>query len=238
MNSKKLLGLIPARSGSKRLPQKNIKNFCGLPMISWTIKAGQMSKSIDKLIISTDDYEIAEIAEKFGCEVPFIRPKELSTDDATSTDVVFHALQYFPDFTHIILLQPTSPLRQAHHIDEAFSLISSHEDVSCISVKHLNHDQKATYLIDENGFMNLYLNNELMQSNIDSKRACVPNGAIFISPVREFIVEKSLYTKKIKPYFMSYEESVDVDTIQDFNQAEVFQNQKFNIDNGLFELKS
>ena len=120
INGKKLLALIPARGGNKRLPKKNILDLLGKPMISWSIEAALGSKFIDKVIVSTDDKEISDIAENYGVSAPFLRPAELSEDDTSSIDVALHALSEIEqsdiDYHYILLLQPTSPLRKTIHL--------------------------------------------------------------------------------------------------------------------------
>lgn len=111
-----VLGLIPARGGSKRLPGKNIRPLCGKPLIAWTIEEARKSELITQLICSTEDDDIAEVCHKYGCEV-LLRPADLATDDASSIDVVRHASRVLPGYDYVCLLQPTSPLRTAADID-------------------------------------------------------------------------------------------------------------------------
>ena len=105
-----ILALIPARGGSKGVPRKNIRELCGKPLIAWSIEAAQKSKYIDRLVVSTEDEEIAEIARYYGAEVPFMRPPELSRDETSGMAPVLHALEQLPGYENILLLQPTSPL--------------------------------------------------------------------------------------------------------------------------------
>ena len=118
------VALIPARGGSKGILRKNIKPFHSQPLIYWSIKAALNSKYIDRVVVSTEDKEIAEIARSFSAEIPFIRPKELAMDNTPGIDPVLHALHNLPDVHDLLLLQPTSPLRESRHIDEIFKLRS------------------------------------------------------------------------------------------------------------------
>jgi N-acylneuraminate cytidylyltransferase len=111
-----LLALIPARGDSKEIPRKNIKEFCGKPLIAWAIEAAQKASGIDRIVLSTEDHEIAEVAQKWGAEVPFMRPAELAGDDTPGIEPVLHALEQLPTFDEVLLLQPTSPLRTAEDI--------------------------------------------------------------------------------------------------------------------------
>lgn len=117
INNKKILAIIPARGGSKGLPRKNIRELAGKPLIAWTIEAGRKSKYIDRLIVSSEDFEIIEVAKKYGAEIPFVRPKHLAEDESLGLDPVFHALRELPGYDIVVLLQPTSPLRLTEDID-------------------------------------------------------------------------------------------------------------------------
>ena len=119
----KILGLITARGGSKGLPRKNIRTLLGKPLIAWTIDQAIASDYLDKIVVSTDSKIIADISKDFGAEVPFLRPKMLATDTATSVDVINHTLDYLTDknqiFDYFALLEPTSPLRETSDINLA-----------------------------------------------------------------------------------------------------------------------
>ena len=123
IDGKRVLGLITARGGSKGLPGKNIRPLCGKPLIAWTIEAGERASAIDDLVLSTDSEEIVEVARRHGAEVPFLRPAELASDTASSIDVVMHALDWLRakgrEYDLLVLLEPTSPLREAADIDAA-----------------------------------------------------------------------------------------------------------------------
>ena len=123
-DGKTFLSIIPARAGSKGLKQKNLKELCGKPLVCWSIDAGLKSKYIDEVMVSTDDYQIAEVAKTYGAKVPFIRPKFLSKDTTPTFDVIEHAVQYYKselkkEFDYIVLLEPTSPLREIEDIDNS-----------------------------------------------------------------------------------------------------------------------
>ena len=143
IGDKRLLAIIPARAGSKRLPGKNIIDFAGKPMISWSIEAALASKYIDNVIVSTEDNNIAKISKRFGAEVPFLRPKELATDEANSVDVIISVLDNLQlrniFYDYIILLQPTSPLRGVRDINKSIELMLFKECASVVSVCKVNH---------------------------------------------------------------------------------------------------
>ena len=136
INGKTVIAIIPARGGSKGLPGKNIKPLCGKPLIAWSIEAGLASQYIDEVMVSTDSEEIANIAREFGASVPFLRPVELASDTATTLDAVKHVIEYYENecnryFDYIVLLEPTSPLREKDDLDmmlEKISLIDADFD--------------------------------------------------------------------------------------------------------------
>src|SRR5262249_30378594 len=110
-----VLAVIPARGGSKGVPQKNIRTVGGRPLIAWTIEAAKGSRYLDRVVLSSDDRKIIDVAESYGCDIPFVRPAELATDEADSMSVVRHAIASFNEhYDYLVLLQPTSPLRRAH----------------------------------------------------------------------------------------------------------------------------
>ena len=138
INNKKIIGLILARGGSKGLPNKNIKIINEYPLIYWTIKAAKESKYIDDIVLSTDSTKIIKTSERFGVEVPFIRPSSLADDNSKSSDCIVHALEKLESmgryYSYVILLEPTSPLREAKDIDESIELLDNSEYQSIVGV--------------------------------------------------------------------------------------------------------
>jgi len=228
INGKRCLCVIPARGGSKRLPHKNIKNLCGKPLIQWTVEAGIGSKSIDRLIVSTDDLEIAEISKSCGAEVPFIRPETLATDSSSSYSVLEHAYQYLFEqgdyYDYIIMLQPTSPLRTSNHIDEAVKLLKDKQADGVISVTEASHPIEWCSALPESGEMKGFIKNinASSQSQKFEKKFCL-NGAIYITSVRRMQKEKShIYGSCMYAYTMDPHYSIDIDNAIDFKIAEFF----------------
>lgn len=219
--NQRVLGLITARGGSKRLPGKNIMPMRGKPLIAWTIEAGLGASCIDRLILSSDDPAICDIAGELGCDVPFIRPSHLATDEATSADVVSHALKEIPGFTHVILLQPTSPLRQAHHIDEAFEKMKQTDATTCVAVRECLETPYWMQIMDQQGFITPLMKSLAAQRKQIIPKTYLPNGAIFISQSDYFLENHTFYGQKTVSYLMPLAESVDIDTINDFNLAEL-----------------
>lgn len=226
INGKNILAIIPARGGSKRLPRKNVRNLYGKPLISWTIDAAKKSKYIDRMIVSTDDDEIAKISSEHGADVPFMRSQELSTDTATSIDVVNHALKYMlgnkEKFDYVMLLQPTSPLRTTQHIDEAIELLNLKSADGIVSVSPHNHICEWSGVIPKD----FSLDNFLQRSNGKEKQQdCGKlhklNGSIYLMKTTEGrLCESCFPAKNGFAYVMDNSCSVDIDTLEDFKLAE------------------
>jgi len=223
---KKVLAIVPARGGSKRLPRKNIRELDGKPLIAWSIKAGLESIYIDKVIVSTDDDEIAMISQKYGAEVPYLRPIELAADHATTVDVVIHILKYFETkedlYDYVLLLQPTSPLRDAHHIDEALEKMIANAAKGVISVCKVEHPLEWVNSLPSDGSMNSFIDRKYINKRSqDLQERYRINGAIYVAKTQDFIKEKTfLLERGVIAYVMGRTASVDIDTEEDFLLAE------------------
>lgn len=221
----KTLAIIPARSGSKRLPSKNTKLLLGKPLIEWTIEAALNSSYIDCVLVSTDSNDIRDIAINCGAEAPFLRPEHLSTDQAASVEVIRHASSTFPEYGTITLLQPTSPMRDNYHIDGAFELYNSKKASAVVSITACEHPLEwSNYLSSE---LNMQYFLESAFKNNDGKKAYRLNGAIYIFPAEKLSSEKfDLYDSYSYGYEMSRPESIDIDTLEDFEYAEYIMRRK------------
>ncbi len=227
LGEKAFLGVITARGGSKRLPKKNVLDLAGKPLIGWTIEAALKSKYVDEVVVSTDNTEIAEISKNFGAEVPFMRPKELSTDSAPSTQVVIHAVNYYLDeqkkeFDYVMLLQPTSPLRDEHDIDKAIEFLYSKKADAVISVCEAEHPPLWSNTLPENLSMKNFLRDNLkgkMSQGLPTYYRL--NGAIYLCKVKILQEENTFFLKNnIFAFLMDAEKSVDIDSLIDFKLAE------------------
>jgi len=226
IDRKKVLAIIPARSGSKGLSGKNIKLLAGKPLIARTIESAKKCKFIDKIIVSTESIEIAKIAEKVGAEIPFIRPENLSTDTAKSINVIFHTINWFnlnnQKFDIVILLQPTSPLRTADDINNAVALLFEKDAKAIVSVCEVEHHPYLCNTLPQNLNMLNFCQAEIVNKN----RQELPifyrlNGAIYIFYINYFIKNNGFYGKNTYAYIMPQERSIDIDTIVDFRLAEL-----------------
>jgi CMP-N-acetylneuraminic acid synthetase len=222
------LAIIPARGGSKRLPRKNVLELAGKPLIAWTIEAGLQSKYIDRVVVSTDDAEIAQVARRYGADVPFMRPEHLAKDDSASVDVLKFTLRelekHAERYRYVVLLQPTSPLRNAAHIDAAIELLRDRQADAVASVAELDHPLEWSNILPENLSLDGFLPARYrgLRSQDLPKRYRL-NGAIYISSVKRFWQEGALiYDGNAYAYIMDRRVSIDIDDETDFLLANVF----------------
>ncbi|MEZ8233083.1 acylneuraminate cytidylyltransferase family protein [Vibrio splendidus] len=220
--NRKVIALIPARGGSKRLPRKNILPLCGKPLIGWTIEAARNSEYIDEIIVSTDDNEIASIAEQFGITVPNLRPTKLSTDTASTKSVIFHALEENRiDDGILILLQPTSPLRSSAQIDEVIQKLNDNSAFSVISVTPCEHPVQWMNVLPQSGSMANFLHKNDNKRSQDLEDSFRLNGAIYAYDIQRVIALGDIsYSQESFAYIMSNETSIDIDNQLDFDFAE------------------
>lgn len=221
LNDKRILAVIPARGGSKGVPGKNIKSLCGKPLIYYTLDAVKPFGTDIDICVSTDDIKIREVVERYGISVPFLRPEHLATDTASTADVLLHALQFYhekgKDYDIILLLQPTSPFRQASHIGEALALFR--EDIDMVVSVRESHAASVICCENTDGYLEIPLNSKVLRRQ-DAPMYYEYNGAIYVINVRSFLETQSLvFSRRIK-YLMDERASVDIDTQLDFEYAE------------------
>lgn len=219
----KPLVVIPARGGSKGVPRKNIKELGGKPLIYYTIEAARQLFDDKQIIVSTDDEEIKDFVERAGLKVPFLRPKELATDEASSQAVLEHALKYseeigyYPDV--VILLQPTSPFRTAKHIKEAMELYTNDLDM-VVSVKETkSNPYYVLFEEDKNGFLRKSKGGDYLRRQ-DIPKVWEYNGAIYIINKESLRIKGINKFLKIKKYAMPEINSIDIDYKLDWILAE------------------
>ncbi len=212
----KILTVIPARGGSKRIPKKNIKNFCGKPLIAWTIEHAIKAKFLNKIIVSTDDSQIAEISKYYGADIPFMRPKKLSCDQTPSIDVILDILHFMEGYDWLLLLQPTSPLRNNFDIDNMIKFCCEKNSMSCVSVSLTTNKISNIYTIDSK---NLISKLDIKVNEIDNSSLYQLNGAIYFSNIKWLKKNKSFITNETLAYLMPQERSIDIDTNFDWKLA-------------------
>ncbi len=219
IDHKKVLAIIPARGGSKGLPRKNILPVQGRPLIAWTIVEARKSKYVDHLVLSSEDEEIINIAKKWGCEAPFIRPKSLATDDATTIDVIFHTMKTIgTTYDYVVLLQPTSPLRRAVDIDKCVEICNSKNIPACVSVTEADKSPYWMFRLDENAKLDPLIDSSgLTTRRQDLPRVYTLNGAVYVAEWQWLLENETFLTHETAAYIMPKEKSIDIDNKFDFN---------------------
>ena len=231
-----ILGFIPARKGSKRLPNKNIKYLCGKPLISYTIEATQKSKHITRVVVSTDSSEIAGIAKKGGAETPFLRPAKIARSDSTEMDFFLHALDWFerhesyiPDL--IVLLYPTSPFRKPETIDRAVEKMLEHPEADSLrSIRPCSEHPYKMWQIEKDGYLKPFVKtNDTSLQTLSTQlfpTVYIQNASIYITKPSTIINKNSPIGEVVIPFVMNEVESIDINTLLDFKYAEMLINER------------
>jgi len=212
----KILAVIPARGGSKGVPRKNIRALNGKPLIAWTIEQASQSKYVDRVIVSSEDDEICQVAKQSGAEIPFVRPAELASDTASGVDVLCHAVENSGgDYDYVVLLQPTSPLRQSQDIDAAIERGVERGAASVVSVTEATKSPYWMYQMDGNGLLSQFV------ENVAANRQQLPqsysvNGAVYVLEVATLLASRKILDEQTLGYVMPAERSYDIDTETDF----------------------
>ena len=219
----KTIAIIPARSGSKGLKNKNIKPLNNKPLMAYTIEAAKKSGMFDEIMVSTDSEEYAKIAQEYGASVPFYRTQETSNDNSSSWDVVKEVLNnYKESFDLVCLLQPTSPLRIDEDIKAAFDIYTKKNAKVVISVCETEHSPLLCGQLPNDGNLNSFINIENNKRRQDLAKYYRLNGAIYLVDVDYLYTGKDLFSKDSYAYIMPPERSVDIDTLMDFKIAELY----------------
>lgn len=226
-----LLALIPARGGSKGIPRKNIKELCGKPLIAWSIEIAHESDSVDKVVVSTDDEEIAEIALNYGAEVPFLRPLELAQDETPGIDPVLHALNKLPKFDMLLLLQPTSPLRTASDIDGIIKMCRENQAPAAVSICESSKHPNWMFYCGEDGTMSQYMDIPIATRRQDLPKIYTVNGALYLAKTKWLKQNKSFFSADTLGYKMPSDRSMDIDSCFDWEVVEFLMKKinKYNI---------
>lgn len=225
----KIIALITARGGSKGIPGKNIKNFCGKPLIAWTIEEALKSKMVDRVIVSTDDKKIAKIAKKYGAEVPFMQPKELAQPSSKLEDVLKYAIEWLNKkenykVSYIVLLLPTNPLRQARHIDEAIKIALKKNPDVVIAASELPAEHNPCWVFEQSKSHPEILINAKGQNikDIPHQRQLLPkyytkNDIVFVINAKNLHGKNpTLWGKKQELYKMSDFYDADINTPEEW----------------------
>ncbi len=219
-NNKKFIAIIPARSGSKGLKDKNVKELNGKPMIAYTIEAAIKSDIFDDVVVSTDSQIYADVAKTYGASVPFLRPNYLASDEVTTNDVIVYTLNKLKqsdfNYDYFMILQPTSPLRQSEDIIEAVKLLFEKDATSVISVCEAEHSPLYMNTLDETLSLNEFLAKGLKTRRQELPKYYRLNGAIYLCEVEYYLSGGDLYNEKSYAYIMDKKKSIDIDDEFDF----------------------
>ncbi len=223
-----VLGLVVARGGSKRIPRKNLAMLAGKPLLAWTIEVALESTRIGRLVLSTEDEEVARVGEEWGAEVPFVRPRDLSRDETPAGDVLLHALDwlsshedYRPDYA--MLLQPTSPLRIAFDITDSIELAEDREAEAVVSVVPVSQYPHWMKTVLEDGRLAEFTREtgeEVIQPQ-DLPQVYALNGAIYLVDPGVYREKRTFFSGRTYAYIMPQERSLDIDTPWDLHLAEL-----------------
>ncbi len=217
-----ILALIPARAGSKGLPGKNIRPLCGKPLVAWSIEAARGCKYVTRTVVSSDSDEILKVASVYGADV-IKRPYLLALDDSSSESVVMHALDLpgFGQYSHILLLQPTSALRTAEDLDRAVETLLAEDAQALISVQETDNKILKAFVEHENGTLQGICNNHYpFMPRQKLPATYMSNGAIYLIETEIFKQSQSFLAPRTVKFLMSAEKSLDIDTLEDFMAAE------------------
>ena len=228
----KILGLVPARGGSKGIPRKNIRLLNNKPLLAYSIEHGKESKYIDRVVCSTEDEEIAEIASKCGAEVPFIRPEKFSSNDANDSGFTKHTIEWLRDNQDwipdiVAILRPTSPLRSPKELDESIELLINNPDAhSVISVKHAEKTPYKMWKRTNTKFVVPLLNSNIFDQNNAARQllpeVLVPTGAIHNVWSSIVLRDASVLGYKVLPFEDIISSCIDIDCEEDFKKAELY----------------
>ncbi len=221
IGDRRVLGLIPARGGSKGVPRKNLHPLAGKPLLRWTAEAALASRYIDRVILSTDDDEIAQLGSSLGVEVPFRRPASLASDAALAVDVVRHAIASLEErFDYLLYLEPTSPLRLPQDIDACLERLAARDGDFCVSVSLSPERPEWMFFLTGDGRLEPVIGRFDARPRQDLPACYVFNGAVYAARVDAFLRDGSLTNESTLAHVMPIERGIDVNTQADFDVAE------------------
>lgn len=230
---KKALAVITARGGSKRIPRKNIKSFCGEPIISYSIKAALKSKVFSEVMVSTDDAEIADIACRYGAKVPFMRSKSTAGDYATTADVLMEVLNEYSkrgmSFDYMCCIYPTAPFVTANKLKEAMQVLKNSDSVEVMSVVPFSYPPQRCFVIDKDGKMEYKYKEFINTRSQDLEKQYHDAGQFYMYNIRKYLKLNGKISGDIMPIIVNEMEVQDIDNEEDWKLAEL----KYNIMNSM-----
>ena len=224
INNNKVIAIIPARGGSKRIPNKNIKSFAGQPIISYSIKAAQETNLFERIIVSTDSEEIAEVAKSYGAEAPFIRPAELADDFAGTDEVVLHALKFLLNsgekVNYVCCIYATAPFIRSKDIRIGFELLRNYNATSTFTVTTFPSPIFRSLKINDSGRVEMFWPQYLDTRSQDLPEAYHDAGQFYWADVKKYLQERQFYSNDSVPVVLPRYLVQDIDTLEDWKTAE------------------
>lgn len=220
---KSILAVIPARAGSKRIPQKNLYEVEGKSLLKITVEQALKSSFIDRVVVSTEDHLIATEARAAGADVPFVRPLELASDTTPGIEPILHAISQLPEYDYVILLQVTSPLRTVNDINEGIQHCFFMKAASCVAVKEVREHPAWMYTISNENRLSAFWPNTFTRKQ-DLPAMYIVNGAFYMCSVNHIRQAKRLITEETVAYCMPEERSLDIDTDFDLRLLKLYKN--------------
>jgi len=235
ISNKRVVAIIPARGGSKGLPGKNIRPLCGKPLIAWSIERALQSHYVDAVVVTTDSHEIADVALRYGAEVPFLRPAHLASDTASSVDTVLHALDHYRDtlgknFDYVVLLEPTSPLREVGDIDSMLDKLLAHADDfdAIVSVGEVHEHPSIMKRLEGNTMQPFYANLAMTSRRQDNVPAYFPYGVAYVVSTDTLYSLRTFYPPRATFFEIKRHQCFEIDDLCDFLVVETMMKQEWN----------
>lgn len=223
IDGRQVFALVPARGGSKGIFKKNLTIINGRPLVEFTLNAAKESEHVDRVYLSSDDQDILGVGKDMGVEC-LLRPDEYATDNASANDVVYDFINQYPSVsaeTYLVYLQPTSPLRSALHIDDALSGMVRNGYHTLMSVVEMDKSPYKTFLINDKGQLISLFEEKLSNARRqDLPKTYVPNGAIYIFRISDFIEHRGFPSNGSMPYIMNADDSIDIDSKEHIHHVE------------------
>lgn len=223
--NKKIIAIIPARGGSKGIPNKNIIDLCGKPLIAYSIQSAKESNYIDDIIVSTDSQAIADISLQYGAAVPFLRPAELALDTSKTIDCMLYTIENMKElgktYDYVVLLQPTQPIRKPGDIDNAISTLINSNQESLASVTPVSEHPILMRTITKEGTLQSLLPISSTVRRQDFPAVYKVNGSIYVNRINENFNSSTSLNDNLLPFFMDALYSVDIDSYEDLERAKM-----------------
>lgn len=214
IHSERILAIIPARGGSKGIVRKNLRKIGDRSLLEIAIETTQASRYIDRVVVSSEDHEIIQVAKQAGADVPFVRPEALAQDDTPGIDPILHAIGQLEHYDYVMLLQVTSPLRTTEDIDQCIAYCMTHNAPACVSVVEPSKHPFWMFTLDQHALVPLFPDQQYARRQ-DLPPVYVPNGAIYIAKTHWLRETKSFITPETIAFLMPQDRSIDIDSEYD-----------------------